>query len=457
MGSRSGRRGRRKRRRNCSQIVSQAVNLCHDSLYVELRKWLKERGFNSKFLIPAHFSDTGRGLMAMKTIPGRDLIVSLPERCLLTTQTVLSSYMGEYIKRWKPPVSPVLALCVFLISERHLGARSQWKPYADVLPKTYTCPVYFSDDVISLLPGDLRKKAFDQRDGVSELFSSSLAFVRSLQPLFDQPVEGIFTHDALRWAWCSVNTRTVYMEHPQSPHLSRERDVYALAPYLDLLNHCPSVQVEAGFNKTKRCYEVHSVQGCRKFQQAFLCYGPHDNQRLLLEYGFVAPGNPHSVVYVDPGDLQFCFSAVVEQFSQKLLFLKKHDFLSNLTFGLDGTSWRLMTALRLLSLKPDQYSCWKGVLLGAAVSQDSEERSVHLAQVLCQHLWDENTEALLKISVLKKDAGSTLREQLAVVESLRLEAQCILGYSQEVLRSLQEPVLPSKAVAPSIEEPEKLG
>lgn len=120
---------------------------------------------------------------------------------------------------------------------------SQWKPYIDVLPKTYTCPVYFSDDIISLLPGDLRKKALDQRGRVLELFSSSLPFFHSLQPLFKVPVEDLFTRDALRWAWCSVNTRTVYMEHPQSQYLSRERDVYALAPYLDLLNHCPSVQV----------------------------------------------------------------------------------------------------------------------------------------------------------------------------------------------------------------------
>lgn len=145
--------------------------------------------------------------------------------------------------RWKPPVSPLLALCAFLIVEKHAGSLSKWKPYIDVLPQTYTCPVYFSDDVFNLLPAELRAKALDQREKVRELHSSSKAFFDSLQPLLREPATTVFSHDALRWAWCSVNTRTVYMKHPQSPHLSTETDVYALAPYLDLLNHCPQVQV----------------------------------------------------------------------------------------------------------------------------------------------------------------------------------------------------------------------
>ncbi|KAJ8352478.1 hypothetical protein SKAU_G00239540 [Synaphobranchus kaupii] len=435
MGSRNGRRERRKRRRDNRQNVVQTVNLCHDSRYVELRKWLKERGFNSNSLIPAQFSNTGRGLMTTKAIKAGGLVVSLPESCLMTSQSVLSSYLGEYFKRWKPSVSPVLALCVFLISERHLGVTSRWKPYIDVLPENYTCPAYFSDDALSLLPGDLRNKALDQRG----------------RPLFRRPVEDIFTHDALRWAWCSVNTRTVYVERPQSPYLSRERDVYALAPYLDLLNHCASVQVDAEFSQVTRCYEIRSRQGCRKFQQAFICYGPHDNQKLLLEYGFVAPGNPHSVVYVDPSDLQLCLGAAVQQFDQKLLFLKQSNFLANLTFGLDGASWRLMTALRLLSLKPDQYSCWKGVLLGAAVSQEREERSAHFAKMLCQRLWGENSQALQRLSLLKKEAAASVREQLAVVEYLRLEAQSILEHSQEVLKNLQEEA-PRSDVSPPTED-----
>lgn len=148
-----------------------------------------------------------------------------------------------FSNRWKPPVSPLIALCTFLIAEKHAGEKSLWKPYLDVLPKTYTCPVCLEHDVVSLLPEPLRKKAQEQRTTVQELYVSSKAFFSSLQPLFAENTGTIFNYSALEWAWCTINTRTIYMKHSQRECFSLEPDVYALAPYLDLLNHSPNVQV----------------------------------------------------------------------------------------------------------------------------------------------------------------------------------------------------------------------
>lgn len=196
--------------------------------------------------------------------------------------------------------------------------------------------------------------------GVSVVLQTSV-FVdlyRTLQPVLSRPTEDVLTYEALRytntlmitkpgsvcyfsccdsfrWAWCSVNTRSVFMSRPSSCFLSGP-DTYALAPFLDLLNHRPDVQVtltfstwitfdfvsilvfhlnhihcwvyiifshqvKAGFNEQTKCYEISSVCGTPRYEQAFINYGSHDNQRLLLEYGFVAMNNPHSVVYVKPG------------------------------------------------------------------------------------------------------------------------------------------------------------
>lgn len=61
-----------------------------------------------------------------------------------------------------------------------------------------------------------------------------------------------------------------------------------------------------------KCYEIRSVSGILRYQQAFINYGSHDNQRLMLEYGFVASCNPHSVVYVDKGTTYFLYILIVQ-------------------------------------------------------------------------------------------------------------------------------------------------
>ncbi|XP_078128461.1 SET domain-containing protein 4 isoform X2 [Sander vitreus] len=376
-------------------------------------------------------SDTGRGLQALKSIKPGQLVISLPESCLLTTSTVLDSYLGQYIKSWKPRLSPLLALCVFLVCERHRGEASDWFPYIDALPTTYTCPAYFTDDVMAVLPTSVRRRALEQREAVRELHSFNQDFFRSLQPIVSRPVDELLTYEALRWAWCSVNTRSVFMSHPSNSFLFGQ-DVYALAPFLDLLNHRPDVQVKASFNDTTRCYEIRSVSGTLRYQQAFINYGSHDSQRLMLEYGFVAPCNPNSVVYVDT-DLLADVLGGDKSLDQKIKFLRENSFLHNLTVSSEGPSWRLMTALRLLSLPQTLYHHWKAVLLGQVVCEEREERSLQTAKTLCRRLLQDTHTALDKISHLLQHCDQSVREQLDVVKSLRQEERCILGSCLEAL------------------------
>ncbi|XP_028279907.1 SET domain-containing protein 4-like [Parambassis ranga] len=342
---RAGRAARKRRRKRESTILS--VSLCHQPQYVRLMKFLHQRGFSSTVLQPVLFTDTGRGLQTLKSIKPGELVISLPESCLITTSTVLDSYVGQYVKSWKPCLSPLLALCVFLVCERHRGEASDWFPYIDVLPSTYTCPAYFTDDIMAVLPASVRRRALEQREVVQELHSSN----RSL-----------------------------------------------------------------------------------RYQQAFINYGSHDNQRLLLEYGFVATANPHSVVYVDT-ELLCDVLRSDRSLDQKIKFLRDNSFLHNLTVSSEGPSWRLMTALRLLSLPQSLYHHWKAVLLGQVVCEEREEWSLQTAKTLCQRLLQDTYTALHKISHLLQDCEQPVREQLHVVRSLQQEERCILGSCLEALES----------------------
>ncbi|XP_069492226.1 SET domain-containing protein 4 isoform X2 [Ambystoma mexicanum] len=425
----------RKRRKLIVTSTHSGVNQSHKLEHIQLKKWLKHRGFEDNTLKTAHFPGTGRGLLATKSLQAGERIIALPERCLLTTGVVLESDLGEYIKNWKPPVSPLLALSTYLIAEKYAGDQSQWKPYLDVLPSSYTCPVCWDHSTVTLLPEPLRGKAQEQRTCLQELYTSSLPFFSSLQPLFPESVERILNYEALLWAWCTVNTRTVYMKHPHREWFSKEVDLYALAPYLDLLNHSPTVQVNAAFNQRSRCYEITAGSSCRKFEQVFICYGPHDNQRLLLEYGFVVSQNPHSVVYVPTAVLLQNVSKTDKQLNKKLSLLKEHAFLENLTFGIDGPSWKLLVALKLLCLEAEEFMCWKKVLIGERISDGNEKKAVALAIRICLHLIEDTCDAIEKISSLKGEKVD-LKDQLTLVEQLRLEDLSILQASREILQNL---------------------
>ncbi|XP_061693288.1 SET domain-containing protein 4 isoform X2 [Syngnathoides biaculeatus] len=408
------------------------VPLSHRPEYVELLRFLHRRGFTSTLLQPALFSDTGRGLQAVRSIKPGQLLISLPESCLLTPSTVLDSYLGQYIKSWRRRLSSLLALCVFLVCERHRGPDAEWWPYVRVLPASYACPAYFAHAAAALLPARLRRRAVEQEDTVREMHSSNRDFFRTLQPVLRQPVEDVLTFDALRWAWCSVNTRSVFMIQPSNEFLHGQND-YALAPFLDLLNHRPDAQVKAGFNHETRSYEIRSAGGTPRFRQAFINYGSHDNQRLLLEYGFIAPDNPHSVVYVDAEMLREVLKGDAASLEQKMKFLEDNNFLSNLSVCDEGPSWRLTTALRLMALPQTLFHRRKAVLLGQAVGEAAERQSVQTAAALCRRLLRDAIAALEKISKVLQQGEPSLREQLRLVESLWLEEKCILG---KCLRSL---------------------
>uniref|UniRef100_A0A8C6VRW8 SET domain containing 4 n=1 Tax=Naja naja TaxID=35670 RepID=A0A8C6VRW8_NAJNA len=423
-----GRTYRKRHRKRSAAFSSSNVNLSYKNEYIVLKKWLKEKGYKNNNLSPAVFS----GNVLITFLEAEELIISLPEKCLLTSNTVLNSYLREYILKWRPPISPVIALCSFLIAEKWFHRKSVWKPYLDLLPETYTCPVYLEQETLNLFPEPLRRKALEQRSMIQDLFASSKQFFSSLQPLFPEDVEIIFNFSAFRWAWCTINTRTVFMKHSQKDFFSREPDIYALAPFLDLLNHNPKAQVKASFNENTKCYEIKTHLGYQKYKEVYISYGPHDNQRLLLEYGFVASDNPHSCVHVSTGKT---LTRSIQNNKKLRTIFKNTFFPSDLTFGWDGPSWTLLTALKLLCLEADEFTLWKKVVLGDVASRKNEEKSVAFATKICMSLMEETQLVLQKVSVLKNHYEH-LVNQLGLVEALHTENLRILQLSYKILQHL---------------------
>ncbi|XP_014302047.1 SET domain-containing protein 4 isoform X2 [Myotis lucifugus] len=200
-----------------------------------------------------------------------------------------------------------------------------------------------------------------------------------------------------------------------------------------------SLQVKAAFNEETRCYEIRTGSGCRRHEEVFICYGPHDSRRLLLEYGFVPCGNPHACVPVSQDVLVKYLPSTDKQMNKKISILKDHDFIENLTFGWDGPSWRLLTALKLLCLEAGEFPRWKKVLLGERISDTNEKTSLDVAQKICRYFTEEASAMLQKVSHMK-DKEMALIHQLTLVETLWTEELKILRASAETLSGLQAAV-----------------
>ncbi|XP_041353980.1 SET domain-containing protein 4-like isoform X2 [Gigantopelta aegis] len=315
---------------------------------------------------------TGRGLKATRTINPGDVIVSLPETLLITPVTALESAVGDVIKRCRPRLTPQAALSLFLVYENHLGSRSDWFAYIQSVPAVFSTPLYWTPQELGHLPPAVRESAGHMIDRHRDVYDEIVAVLKSLPHCHT----GWFSYDSFQWAWTVVNTRSVYLETKQVPLLqftpSGETNL-ALAPFLDLLNHSDSAQMEAGHNAKTRCYEIKTFNKFKKHDQVFISYGYHDNQKLFLEYGFTIPGNTHNVhqfSWTELCNLKRVFKISHWQKKQSVIFDNRLN--QDLTCSTSGLSWNLHNVLMILAMSWDELESWKRWYSNGTISDENE-------------------------------------------------------------------------------------
>ncbi|GAC94524.1 potential protein lysine methyltransferase [Pseudozyma hubeiensis SY62] len=106
--------------------------------------------------------------------------------------------------------------------------------------------------------------------------------------------------DTFLWAWLCVNSRCLFLPLGLADHA----DNFTLAPLLDMANHTSDPALECkvvhapdgGFRllapSKEVAQKVRSGDDChvaKAGDECFITYGPHSNETLLSEYGFVLP------------------------------------------------------------------------------------------------------------------------------------------------------------------------
>ncbi|XP_062570926.1 SET domain-containing protein 4-like [Saccostrea cucullata] len=384
---RLGRTNRTRRKKRTNKPVID----CSEEI-VSLSKWMKRESKSHGFkwrsmLYPANFLDTGRGMMTRETLRPGDVIVSIPQHLLITLETVLSSNIGDLIKRQKLKLSSQQLLSLFLLSERNKGDNSYWHPYIDTLPKSHTTVGYFSARELTLFPPKLRKAAESRISDIKQAYCEVKEFHSG---------ETIQYEDFL-WAWFCVNSRSVFYRSARSEFVREDGNHLALAPYLDLLNHSTEAQVEAGFNEKTGSYEIRTHNNYRKYSQVFISYGSHDNGHLLVEYGFTLPDNPNDALTVDYDVVMEAAKSLNVSYTEKKQdVIQTNNLHRKLACTVEGLSWNLLMIIQILAMDWTELQNWKNVLKGSVISPRNERLSRNIARVFLAQYLHQNQELVNK-------------------------------------------------------------
>lgn len=286
--------------------------------FAEFKSWLEENEFPAHPLEFVHVGGVeGNGAVAKRDIAEGELFLKVPHKFLITTETAeAASYMSSLLNSdfvtggLLSRVKNVL-LSVHLACELKRGASSFWSPYIDILPRTFTLPLFFSLEEISLLKGS---PAFQEVINLFTTLVKQYIFLRKVLLLqaaildhlkFDEQQEPEdedegqtrfpillkdFTFELFRWAASIVMTRQnkiIVGGTNESPEYG-----FALIPVWDMCNH--------GVDTTSTIYDTatETIECVAKKpvsagQPVLLFYGPRSNLDFFVYSGFVFQDNPY--------------------------------------------------------------------------------------------------------------------------------------------------------------------
>ncbi|XP_019867206.2 SET domain-containing protein 4 [Aethina tumida] len=332
--------GRTERKRKRKHYIEK---LDSDPAIIALKKWLKSNNWmNDTKLTLKNFPNTGRGVASLNNFKNNDIIICVPFHLMITLNTVLNSNILKHILFSQTEINLCQIkmqdlLSLFLITHKN---DSVWKSYINSLPdEPPPLPWLCDEEDLKMVPNDIQNILKKYIEICDESY-------QRLKQILKNDIEIEFKE--FRWAYCMVNSRAVFV-NPQiilsltkyKSNILLDDPSMALCPYLDMFNHDFEAGTEAELVEVngKYFYSLKTLFDYKKNEQVFISYGPHDNLKLLMEYGFFIPGNKFDVV-------KFSFSEVTEVLQlvldgRQYKFVKEHGLTEELYIGYSGISFNL--------------------------------------------------------------------------------------------------------------------
>lgn len=326
-------RTKRKRARNRQN----AQNMGATPTLIALQKWLKRHNFSNPLGFQLRdYSDTGRGVTSPKPIQPLDVLLRIPFNLLITFDTIRKSELIGYLNGSQPLTIQTL-LALFLVMERHKGDKSQWKDYLDSLPDPEPfLPWLCQEEVIDRwFPEDLKRPLKELQHNFCKGYENVGKALKSdvCCGCCGAPLDFLLENSKFKWGYILVNTRAVYVDpdyltgnDQSSLNLLADDPFLALCPYMDLINHHHLAKTKASVISIQgeAFYQLTTLTGFKKYEQLFISYGAHCNEKLLMEYGFFIPGNVFDTVKINLDEVLQVFKLSLEERQYK--YIKNHKF-----------------------------------------------------------------------------------------------------------------------------------
>ncbi|XP_052768808.1 actin-histidine N-methyltransferase-like [Mya arenaria] len=295
-----------------------------DERFTKFIEWLQSKKVDTSCVEIGKFEGLGFGLKATKDLKEGEKFLTLPRDLMMTPKSAQDSCLGPFIEEDKIlQVMPSVVLALHLLCERRTDG-SPWKPYLDILPDTYSTPLYFTPEEIKTLKASpAQSDCMSQYRNIARQYAYFYKLFQSESVQQSLPLKNVFTYDDYRWAVSTVMTR-----QNQIPTSDGSKMTFALIPLWDMCNHCNGL-ITTDFNLEQNCSECYSLRKYMKGDQIFIFYGARSNAELLVNNGFVYLENEHDRMAVKLG-----ISKTDPLFEKKSELLTRCGLLASRTFYL---------------------------------------------------------------------------------------------------------------------------
>ena len=305
-------------------------------------------------------------------------------------------------------------------------------------PRTHHDEWYW-DGTFSTLPATIISVLEAQAARFHQDLETALSLIPRAKDAYRQ--SNLRAEDSFKYAWCIVNTRCLYFDPspPKSGHRSSQNQLeipviaddverpaprnrfqesnqyMVLCPLIDLFNHtsnptsaCKVTHNSSGFTVTS----PKTPTGATGEEELFVSYGPHSNDFLFVEYGFLLPGteNTHDAVNLDSAILP-ALNAEQERRLDAKGYLGQYTLFSPQASGGEAAvCWRTEVVAKVGLLSAQQ---WEALVDGLVDEDDLGDGVEEKARAVVR-TWVETTRQHTERSVsglegLAKDPNAILK------------------------------------------------